>query len=110
MSILEDSIFVYIKIFLKSKVVVGPKSVNNGPVEQQLALVVLVCKQGETITDGRNKGWGKVSTILGILSEFQMGVHKLEAGLLLRQVILVSELLYSAETWSGVSEKQISMT
>ena len=62
----------------------------------------------ETIVDRRNKGWGRISTILGILSEFQMGDHKLEAGLLMREAILISGLLYSAETWSGVSERQIS--
>ena len=44
----------------------------------------------ETITDRRNKGWGKVSTILGILSEFQMGDDKLEPGLLMREAILIS--------------------
>ena len=44
----------------------------------------------------------------GDTSEFQMVDHKLEAGLLMREAILISRLLYSAETWSGVSERQIS--
>ena len=38
----------------------------------------------DMIEDRRNQGWGKVSTIMGILSEVDMGVHKLEVGLLLR--------------------------
>ena len=36
-----------------------------------------------------------------------MGVHTLEAGLRLREAILVNSLLYSAEAWSGVTEKQL---
>jgi hypothetical protein len=61
----------------------------------------------EMIDDRRNQGWGKISTIMGILSEVDMGVHKLEVGLLLRQAILISSLIYTAEAWSGLTEKQI---
>ena len=45
---------------------------------------------------------------MGILSELDMGVHKLEVGLLLRQAILISSLIYTAEAWSGLTEKQIA--
>ena len=62
----------------------------------------------ETIEDRRNKGWGKISTIMGILSEVDMGVNQLEAGLLLREAILISGMLYSAEAWSGLTEKQLT--
>ena len=62
----------------------------------------------DTIEDRRKKGWGKVSLIMGILGEVDMGVHKLEAGLLLRDSILVNSLLFSAEAWSAVSEKQLA--
>ena len=61
-----------------------------------------------TIEDRRNKGWGKISTIIGILSEVQMGSNKLEAGILMREAILISGLLFSAETWSGVTEKHLA--
>ena len=64
--------------------------------------------QADNIEDRRKRGWGKITTILGILSEVDMGVHKLEAGLMLRQAILISSLLYSAEAWSGVTDKQLS--
>ena len=37
-----------------------------------------------------------------------MGVHKLEAGLMLRQAILISSMLFSAEAWSGVNDKQLA--
>ena len=62
----------------------------------------------ETIEDRRKKGWGKISTIMGILEEVDMGANRLEAGLLLRQSILVNSLLYSSEAWSGVTDKQLA--
>ena len=61
----------------------------------------------ETISDRRNKGWGKVAQILGILGEVPLGQYRIEVGLLLRKAILTSALLYSAEAWSAVSEKEI---
>ena len=60
-----------------------------------------------TIEDRRNKGWGKVATIMGILGEVAMGTHRVEAGLLLRKAILHSSLLFSAEAWSNVNTKEI---
>ena len=39
--------------------------------------------QDENIEDRRCKGWGKIATIMGILSEVDMGVHKLEGGIML---------------------------
>ena len=61
----------------------------------------------ETIEDRRGKGWGNIATIMGILSAVDMGVHRVEAGLMLRQDILINSLLYSAEAWSGGTEKQL---
>ena len=61
----------------------------------------------ETIEDRRNKGWGKVAQILGILGEVPLGKHRIEVGLLLRKAILTSSLLYSAEAWSAVTETEI---
>ena len=60
-----------------------------------------------TIEDRRNKGWGKVSQILGILGEVPLGPYRIEVGLLLRKAILTSSLLYSAKAWSAVSEAEI---
>ena len=61
----------------------------------------------DTIEDRRKKGWGKVSQILGILGEVDMGGHRMEAGLILRKAILTNSLLFSAEAWSNVTEKDI---
>jgi hypothetical protein len=60
-----------------------------------------------TIEDRLNKGWGKVAAILGIIQEVDMGSRRLEVGLLLRKAILVNSLLFTAETWSGVKEKEL---
>ena len=54
-----------------------------------------------TIEDRRNKGWGKVATIMGILGEVAMGTQRL------RKAILHSSLLFSAEAWSNVNMKDI---
>ena len=61
----------------------------------------------ETIQDRRNKGWGKVAQILGILGEVDMGTNRKEAGLLLRKAILTNSLLFSAEAWSNVSDQDV---
>ena len=52
-------------------------------------------------------GWGKVSLIQGILSEVDMGCQHVEVGLLLKKAILVSSLLFTTETWSGLKENQL---
>jgi hypothetical protein len=62
----------------------------------------------ETIEDRRNRGWGKIATIMGILSEITVGSHKMEVGLMLRKTIMINSLLFSAEAWSGVTEKQLA--
>ena len=62
----------------------------------------------DTIEDRRQKGWGIIASIEGLLSEVDMGVHKVEAGLLLRQSLLHSSILYSAEAWSGLTDKQLA--
>ena len=62
----------------------------------------------DTIEDRRNKGWGKVATIKGILSAVDLGDHRVEVGLLLRKAILVNSLLFTAETWSGVKKADLA--
>ena len=60
-----------------------------------------------TVEDRRNRGWGKVSQVMAILEEVALGRHRVEAGLILRQSILVSSLLWSAEAWSAVTDKEL---
>ena len=61
----------------------------------------------DTIEDRRNKGWGKIASIQGILEEVDLGKHRVEVGLLLRKAILVNSLLFTAETWSGVKNSDL---
>ena len=63
---------------------------------------------GGTIEDRRSMGWGKIATIMGILSSVDISVHRLEAGLMLRQAVLINSLLYSAEAWSGVTARHLA--
>ena len=60
------------------------------------------------IEDRRNQWWGKIAIIMGILSKVDMGVHRLEVGVLLRKSILISSLLFTAKAWSGLTEKQLT--
>ena len=60
-----------------------------------------------TIEERRNRGWGKVAQIMGILGEVETGGHRIEAGLLLRKAILTNSLLFSAEAWSTVTDSEI---
>ena len=60
-----------------------------------------------TIEDRRNRGWGKVAQIMGILGEVETGAHRMEVGLLLRKAILTNSLLFSAEAWSAVTDTDI---
>ena len=61
----------------------------------------------DTVEDRRSKGWGKVATIKGILSEVDLGNHRVQIGLILRKAILVNSLLFTAEAWSGVREADL---
>ena len=60
-----------------------------------------------TIEDRRNRGWGKVAVIMGLMGEVELGANKMETGLLLRKAILTSGLLFSAEAWSSVTDSGI---
>ena len=87
--------------------------VHNGEMHEAESVKYLgniVTSEGgvtDTIEDRRNKGWGKVASILVILSEVDMGARRVEVGLLLRKSILVNILLFTAETWSGVKEANL---
>ena len=60
----------------------------------------------ETIEDRRNKGWGKVSDISGILSEMPDS-RKVEIGLRMREAKLINGMIYSSEAWSKISDSEL---
>ena len=57
----------------------------------------------ENIENRRNKGWGKIAEIAGILSEMP-SQHKIEVGLKLRESKLCNGILFSTEAWSSISD------
>ena len=61
-----------------------------------------------TVEDRRNKGWGKVAQVKAILQEGPFASHRVEAGLLLRRSVLVNSLLFSTDTWSAVTERDLA--
>ena len=89
--------------------------VHNAPMEtknQATYLGNILSSEGgvqDMVEERRKVGWGKISKIMGILEAVDMETNRVKAGLLLRQSILVNSLLYSAEAWSGVTEKQLAM-
>ena len=110
----EKSVVVHIGNEKKCTLPCPDLKVHNDPMDKKDSTKylgnILSSKGGvaETIEDRRTKGWGKVAQIMGILGVVDMGAHRLEVGLLLREAILVNSLLYSAEAWSGVTEKQLA--
>ena len=62
----------------------------------------------DTIERRRSEGWGKVSQILGILNEVPTGTLRTQIGLKMRETKLCNNLLYNAEAWSYISDRDIS--
>ena len=61
----------------------------------------------ECIEDRRNKGWGKVAEVSGILSELPP-IRKVEVGLKLREAKIVNGMIYSTEAWSSISNAELT--
>ena len=55
------------------------------------------------------KGYGAVSTILAIVSEIPLGHWRIQAGLQLRQALLLNGILFNSEAWHSVSNKEIGL-
>ena len=53
------------------------------------------------------KGYGIVTNILAIVNEIPVGHWKVEAGLRLRQAMLVNGCLFNSEAWQGVTMAEI---
>ena len=61
----------------------------------------------DTIEKRRSEGWGKVSQIMGLVSEIPPGIFRLQIGLRMRETKLCNNLLYSGEAWSSISEQDM---
>ena len=109
----EKSVVVHIGRKHKTKLPCPTLKVHNSNMKEAKStkyLGNLVTSHGgvrDTVEDRRSKGWGKVATIKGILSEVDLGNHRVQVGLILRKAILVNSLLFTAEAWSGVREADL---
>ena len=50
---------------------------------------------------------GAISQIFGVLNEISLGYQYIEIGLILRESILLSKMLLSAESWHRLHQYQI---
>ena len=55
----------------------------------------------------RSQGIGAISQIFALLNEISLGYHYIEIGLILREAILLSKMLLSAESWHRLFLYQI---
>ena len=60
-----------------------------------------------TIDARVSKGYGAVSNILAIVNEVPLGHWRVEAGLHLRQAMLLNGTLFNSEAWQGVTDHEI---
>ena len=61
----------------------------------------------DTIQKRRNEGWGRVSEIMGLISEIPSGWLRIQIGLKMRETKLCNGLIFNGEAWSSVSERDI---
>ena len=54
-----------------------------------------------------SRGWGRVSDILGLVSEAPLGRWKIKSGLLLRKSLLINAILFNSEAWHNFTLTQI---
>ena len=77
---------------------------------QETYLGDVIDKSGKArinIEKRKAKGFGIVANILAIINEIPLAHWKIEAGLRLRQAMLVNGILYNSEAWQGIEEKDI---
>ena len=58
------------------------------------------------LEDRRNRGWGKVAEMTGILAEMP-SERRIEVGLKLREAKVHNGILYNSEAWSNVTDKDM---
>ena len=77
---------------------------------QETYLGDLIDKSGNArpnVEKRRAKGYGITTNILAIVNEVPLAHWKVEAGLRLRQAMLLNGILFNSEAWQGIDEKDI---
>ena len=62
----------------------------------------------DTIEKRRSEGWGRISQIMGLISEVTSSDFRVQIGLKLRESKLCSGLLCNSEAWSSISERDMT--
>ena len=69
----------------------------------------IICDDGsndKNIAARRAKGFGIAGDILAILDEVPLGAKRIEAGLIMRNGMLINGILTNSEVWLGMNEQQ----
>ena len=85
----------------------GSKMQNTN---QETYLGDLIDKSGSgrpNIEKRKSRGYGITTNVLAIVDEVPLAHWKVQAGLSLRQAMLLNGMLFNSEAWHGVSEKDI---
>ena len=78
--------------------------------DQETYLGDIIDKSGKArpnIEKRKSKGYGIIANIIAIINEIPLAHWKIEAGLRLRQAMLVNGILYNSEAWHGVNGKDL---
>ena len=62
----------------------------------------------DTIEKRRSEGWGRISQIMGLISEVTSSDFRVQIGLKLRESKLCSGLLCNSEAWSSIYERDMT--
>ena len=81
---------------------------ENSTQERYLGYIVHSSGTNKPNIDKRkSRGYGITSEILAIVNEIPLAHWKIQAGLSLRQAMLVNGILFNSEAWHGVTKKDI---
>ena len=78
--------------------------------DQETYLGDIIDKSGKArpnIEKRKSKGYGIIANIFAIINEIPLAHWKIEAGLRLRQAMLVNGILYNSEAWHGINGKDL---
>ena len=65
-------------------------------------------KNYKNINSRRSRGYGIAGDILAILDEVPFGIYKVEAGIIMRNSMLINSMLSNSEVWYGLNETEIA--
>ena len=62
----------------------------------------------ETVKERKRKGYGMLAELTAILNDIPLGNKRTRVGLELRHAMFLNGVLFNSETWTGLSQKDIS--